>query len=75
MEVHGSFPTGDPNEPIDELEFELGGHTSGTAPLEPGTMNDDVEHEPDGGTVEWDISCYPRPTIGSGSDGADEIGT
>jgi len=42
----------------DEVEFELGSHTSGSVELVPsGNMNDDVEHNPDGGVVDWDISC------------------
>lgn len=43
---------------IAAVEFELGSHTRGTVHLDPGSdMNDDVAHDPDGGTVEWDISC------------------
>ena len=43
---------------IDEIEFELESHTEGTVELEPSHhMNDDVEHHPDGGVVEWNISC------------------
>lgn len=70
VEVHLGFPTGDHDETIggveaydgrttiDEVEFELGSHTSGSLELEPHIhMNDDVDHEPDGGVVEWDISC------------------
>ncbi|MCU4752188.1 hypothetical protein ACLI4R_05755 [Natrialbaceae archaeon A-chndr2] len=42
----------------DEIEFELESHTSGSLALEPASdMNDDVEHDPDGGVVEWDVSC------------------
>jgi hypothetical protein len=70
VEVHLSFPTGDPNETIgeveaydarttvDEIEFELGSGTSGSVHLEPSShMNDDVAHDPDGGEVTWEIAC------------------
>ncbi|ELY56177.1 hypothetical protein C491_14557 [Natronococcus amylolyticus DSM 10524] len=70
VDVHLSFPTGDPDETIgeveaydaqttvDEIEFELGSGTSGSLHLEPSShMNDDVEHDPDGGEVTWEIAC------------------
>ncbi len=70
VDVHVSFPTGDPNETIgeveaydaqttvDEIEFELGSGTSGSLHLEPSSyMNDDVEHDPAGGEVTWEIAC------------------
>lgn len=69
VEVHLNFPTDSGQTigevegyrgrtSIDAIEFQLGSHTSGTADLEPnGHMNDDVAHDPDGGLVEWDISC------------------
>ncbi|WP_233710717.1 hypothetical protein [Natronococcus pandeyae] len=70
IEVNLSFPTGGSDETIGEIEayggettvdaveFELGTGTSGSLHLDPSShMNDDVEHDPDGGEVEWDISC------------------
>lgn len=70
VDVHLGFPTGDADETIgeiesyegrttiDEIEFELGTGTSGSLRLEPSTdMNDDVDHDPDGGDVEWEIAC------------------
>ena len=71
VEVHMSFPEGGAGETIGEVEayetrvtvddidsFELGSGTSGSAFLEPATdMNDDVEHNPEGGEIVWDVSC------------------
>lgn len=70
VEVHLSFPAGDPGETIgeveaydgrttaDEIEFELGRGTSGSLHLEPSLhMNDDVEHDTDGGEITWEIAC------------------
>ncbi|MDG5760296.1 hypothetical protein QA600_13205 [Natronococcus sp. A-GB1] len=70
VEVEIAFPAGDPGETIgeveaysarttvDEIEFELGSGTSGSLHLEPSShMNDDVEHDPDGGEITWEIAC------------------
>lgn len=70
VEVRIGFPTGDADETIgeiesyvgrttaDEIEFELGSGTSGTLHLDPfDHMNDDVDHDPDGGEMEWTVSC------------------
>jgi hypothetical protein len=39
-------------------EFELGTGTAGTLHLNPSNhMNDDVEHDPDGGEITWEITC------------------
>ena len=70
VDVHFSFPSGDAGETIgeveaytaqttvDEIEFELGSGTSGALHLEPSNhMNDDVEHDPDGGEITWEIAC------------------
>lgn len=70
VEVHLGFLTADSEETvgeieaysaettIDGIEFELGSGTSGTLHPDPSHhMNDDVEHDPDGGEMEWDISC------------------
>lgn len=32
-------------------------HTSGSVSVEPDPVSEEWEHDPDGGTVEWDISC------------------
>jgi hypothetical protein len=71
VDVHFSFPSGDTSETIGEVEaysaqttideidgFELGSGTSGSLHLEPSShMNDDVEHDPEGGEVTWEIQC------------------
>lgn len=69
VEVHVAFPESgsqtigeieayDGRTTIDEIDFEIESHTRGSLHLEPYYhMNDDVDHDPDGGVVEWDISC------------------
>lgn len=70
IEVMIGFPSGGLDETIgeieayngfttfDQIEFELGKGTSGSLHLEPYIhMNDDVDHYPDGGQVEWNFSC------------------
>ena len=71
VRVYMGFPTFDTGEtigevegysadvPADEVSFELGSGSSGSAELEPDTanMDDDVEFVEAGGTIEWDLSC------------------